>query len=158
MRKSAYSALFLILLFSSCSPYRHQWKLAAIKASCPDASYVKIYLPACNTFNGLEAEFMCSNGDMQLNLNIHTLQFPMDSDDGSHATVNVIINEDIFPYTANRLLGGQRIVMPQEACQQIIGALLEGNNVDITVGRYETTLLSEGFAKHYDELVAKSYP
>lgn len=158
MRKGAFYALFLIPLLSSCSPTCHQWKLAAIKANCPTASYVKAYLPACNTFNGLEAELMCSNGDMQLNLNILSLQFPCDPCDPEHSTVAVEFCGEKYTYVAERLLGGQRLVMPEEARQQIICTLLEGNDVDISVGRYESTLVSNGFSKHYDQLVEASYP
>jgi len=159
MRKSVHYTLFLILLsLASCSPPCHQWKLASIKAHCPAANYVKVYLPACNTFNGLEAEFMCSNGDMQLYLNSLTLQLPCDPCDPDHVNVNVTIGDDTFTYVADRLLGGQRLVMPEDAREQIICALLEGNDVDISIGRYETTLISQSFAKNYDQLVSISYP
>lgn len=152
VRKSTLYVLFLIVLFSSCSPYRQQWKLAAINACCPKASYVKLYFPTCNTFNGLEAEFLSSNGDLQLCLNIHTLQFPSDLECPDHTTVEVNIDDDPYIFTADRLLGGQRLVMPPEACQLIVCALLAGCTVCIKVGRYESTLLPEGFEKHYRRL------
>lgn len=151
--KNILRVFFLIILFYSCSPHYNAWKLSIIKADCPKASYAKIYLPASNTFNGLETEFVYSDGNLQLNLNIHSLQFPCDPTDSSITTVQITISENLYIYKANRLLGGQRLNLPFEACEQIMQALLTGIDVDIVVGRYETTLLANGFTVHYNSIL-----
>ena len=158
MRKRVFVALFLILVSSSCSSPCHQWKFAAIKADCPSATYVKVYLPECNAFNGLEAELVCNNCDMQFYLNAKTLLLPCSCNDQNHTELKIVVCENEYKFMAERLLGGQRLLLPEDARQLIICSLLEGNDVEVTVGRYQAMLISEGFAKTYDQLITEAFP
>lgn len=156
MRKRAICAIFLISFFSySCSPQCHQWKLAVIKADCPSASYVKVYLPACNTFNGLEAVLMSCNGNINLYLNAHTLLFPTIGCDECHSEIMMCIEEEKYQFTADRLQGGQCLLLPDDAMQLVVCSLLEKKCVEITVGRYQTILTHENFDKTYETLTCE---
>jgi len=159
MRKRASYALFLIIfLLTACCPPCHQWKLAAIKADCPTATYVKVYLPACSTFDGMETELMCNNGNLHLYLNAFSLQFPANADDCSQTDVKVVICDQEHRFLAERLQGGQRLLLSDDAQQLIICSLLEGNEVEIFAGRYKSKLVCEAFSKTYDQLIAASFP
>ena len=116
--------------------------------------YVKAYLPACNTFNGLEAVLMSCNGNMHLYLNAFTLLFPFNGTDEDHTDVLFTIEEEKYCFTADRLQGGQSLLLPDVAMQLVIDSLLECKGVEISVGRYNTTLTSENFDKPYAALVA----
>lgn len=151
MRKIAFYALFLITLIS-CSPYCHQWKLAVIKANCPYAIYTKAYLPTCNTFNGLEVTLISCNGSVRLYFNALTLMFPCIDGDESHTKVNLNIQGQPYSFIAERLEGGQSLLIPEEQMQLIVGALLEKQCVEIIVGRYQSTLIHTNFEKSYRQL------
>lgn len=148
MRKRSVLTLFLIaILVSSCSPQCHQWQFAVIKADCPSAQYVKIYLPPCNTFNGLEAVFMRYNGTTAFYLNVFTLLFPINEGDEEHTDVTFCIEESTYTFTAERLLGGQRLLLPDEATQLALETLIENKTIEVTVGRYQTTLIPDNFVR-----------
>ena len=153
MRNGALYALLLITtLIISCTPHCNQWKLAVIKADCPSATYAKAYLPACNTFSGLEAVLTSCNGSVEMHLNAFTLLFPYYDSDEEHSEVFVCIGTEKYSYVAGRLEGGQSLLLPEAAVQLITGALLESKCVDISVGRYQTTLIYQNFAKVYSSL------
>lgn len=155
MRKKGACFFFLIAFLTvSCSPPCYQWKLAIIKANCPPANYVKIYLPACNTFNGLEAALMSCNGSRRFYLYALTLLFPCNPGDEEHSEVSFSINEEGFQFSADRLQGGQCLLLPEEAMQLIVESLLEKKCVEINVGRYKTTLIPDNFHKVYETLLA----
>lgn len=150
MRKQFVCALVLItLLKTSCCPQYNHWKLAAIKADCPTASYVKVYLPPCNTFNGLEAVFMSCNGNMHLYFNALTLLFPCLCNDENHSEVVIIIKDESYRFIAERLQGGQRLLMPEESMLLITLCLLEKECVEVSIGRYHALLTHENFEKSY---------
>ncbi|MEI8365700.1 MAG: hypothetical protein WCF65_04695 [Parachlamydiaceae bacterium] len=158
MGKRLVYLLFLIsCLFVSCSPPCYQWKFAAIKADCPPATYVKGYLPACNTFSGIEAQLVCTNGTFVLYLDTCTLQFPSTSDCPTQTKVNISVNNHKYQILAERLEGGQRLILPDDTVQFIIYSLLQASCVEISVGRYQTTLVCEGFSKTYNQLVDASF-
>ena len=126
MRKKFVYTLFLIsTLCSSCFPQCHYWKLAVVKADCPSASYVKVYLPPCNTFSGLEIVFIACNRDIRLYCNTLTLLFPCLYNDEKHSEVFLTIEEEKYTFIAERLQGGQSLLMPEEAQLLIILSLLE---------------------------------
>lgn len=150
MRKSIAHVLFLILFFNlACCPSCDQWKLAVIKANCPPSTYIKVYLPACNTFNGLEAQFICCNDQADFYLNAITLLLPCYGSDPDHAEVSFLIGDQEYVFLAERLLGGQRLLLPEEAKELAIEQLLAGNDIHVSAGRYQTVLTCEGFAKVY---------
>lgn len=130
--------------------------MAVIKADCPSASYVKLYLPACNAFNGLEAALLSCNGSVHLYLYVLTLLFPP-SPDEDHCDVKITFNNETLIFTAERLQGGQSLLLPDEAMVLIMGALLDNTCVDIKVGRYETTLIPDNFQKTYSLLFPKAW-
>jgi hypothetical protein len=150
MRKSSTPTLFLIIfLVTSCSPQCNQWKLAVIKADCPPAKYARACLPACNTFNGMEAVLMSSNGTTHFYLNALTLLFPVYECDNAHTEIKIVIEEENYCFIVDRLQGGQRLLLPEEAKQLIVDALLEFKCVEISTGRYQTTLIYENFQNVY---------
>lgn len=158
MRKKVVYALFLITYFNtSCCPQYNHWKLAVIKADCPTASYAKVYLPTCNPFNGLEAVLMSCNGNARLYFNALTLLFPCACEDEKLSEVSISIEEENYLFMAERLQGGQCLLMPDEAMLLITHALLKKKNVEVIVGRYQTILTYENFEKTYNCLVKTGF-
>lgn len=152
MRKSGLPALFFITFcFSACSPHCHQWKLAIIKADCPPARYAKLYLPACSTFNGFDAVLIRANGCISFYLNALTLCFPNYGEDPDHTEVVFCIDDEVSTFIADKLQGGQSLLLPEEAMQLVVSAMLQQKCVDITIGRYQTTLIPDHFDTSYNK-------
>jgi len=153
MRKIAFCALFLILLFnSSCSPQCQQWKIAVIKSNCPCATYTKVYLPTNNAFNGIDAVFISCNGSVRLYFNALTFLFVPFDDNPECSQVTLKINDQAHTFIAERLEGGQSLLLSEESTQLIVEALLEQTSVDVTAGRYQTILIPDNFEKTYRAL------
>ena len=153
-KKSTVSAfLFALCCAVGCSPQCNHWKLAVIKADCPSAYYSKIYLPSCNTFNGLEAIILSCNGNKHLYLNAYTLLLPFNPNDEAHTDTLFSIEEKDYSFTAERLQGGQCLLLPDEAMELVIDSLLENKSIEITVGRYFCTLIPDNFDKVYADIV-----
>jgi hypothetical protein len=155
MRKIAFYVIFLVpLLFYSCSPHCHQWKLAAIKANCPCATYTKVYLPTCNPFNGLEAVFISYNGNIRLYFNALTMQFPYIANDEEHTEIYLKVDEQAYNFVAERLKGGQTLLIPEEYLQLILRALHEKHYVEVMIGRYQAKIGCDNFERCYRSLIS----
>ncbi len=151
IRKRAYLALFLAIIITSCnSTCVRQWELTTIDADCPATTYAKLSLQPCNYFNGLEAELLDCGGNVRLYLNARTLLFAASSD--GTITLQLHFDDYDLEYQADVLEGCQRVLAPSEAQQTIISALLNNRAVDITIGRYQTTLTPDNFTCSYFQL------
>lgn len=147
--------LFLLLL-ASCTPKQPQWKLTTIKAIYPCSTYAKARLAPCNPFYGIEAEILCNGDDTTFFLNALIMCFPPAETPDGKINVTLEIDENTFNFASERLEGGQRIMLPEEAKELIIASLLDGHLVTITVGRYQTTLILDNFENVYGKMLRLS--
>lgn len=90
---------------------------------------------------------MQCNGTTTFYLNAFTLLFPTNADDEEHTTVIFCIEETTQTFLAERLLGGQRLLLPDEAMQLTMETLQENKTIEITVGRYQATLIPDNFVR-----------
>lgn len=147
--------IFILFLtfFSSCSKPCLGWKLSTIHAVYPCSTYAKARLTPCNPFSELEAELLCNGKDTSFFLNALMLGFPPAETCEGKINVNVMIAEQSYEYASERLEGGQRIKLPEQAKQLIISTLLDGDSVIISIDRYQTVLIPDNFEKVYQELL-----
>jgi hypothetical protein len=68
-------------------------------------------------------------------------------------SVYILIEEEEEEFAAYRLKGGQRLLIPEEAREKIINALLTCKQVTLRVGRYKETLSPEGFNRSFARLI-----
>lgn len=101
----------------------------------------------------MEAEFLSIGGELRMFLNSLAILFPCDDNDPCRSIVKVSINDTELFYPAERLDGGQRLKIPQEATETIVAALCGGERVDLSVGRFQETLVPENFLKIYNEFL-----
>lgn len=87
------------------------------------------------------------NGTTAFYLNVFTLLFPINEGDEEHTDVTFCIEESTYTFTAERLLGGQRLLLPDEATQLALETLIENKTIEVTVGRYQTTLIPDNFVR-----------
>jgi hypothetical protein len=153
IRKRAFSVLFLFfLLFSCCSSAKRCWEVERIESYCPSKAFIKAYLSAPNTFDGLEAEILGSGEEFHFFLNAFTLQLPCEKDKPRQTKVLMATETEERVYFADRLEGGQRLRLPDEAFGWILSALNDNTEVEITVGRYTTTLVPDNFESIFAQM------
>jgi hypothetical protein len=95
---------------------------------------------------------LCPNGTLDVYLYSLTLLFPCNTDDPCTSNVTICVDDARHIFTAERLQGGQCLRLPEEARDLIICSLLEGKCPEITVGRYQATLIHDNFRKVFSQL------
>lgn len=151
-RKRALSCALSLVCLSSCSsPVRH-WEIEQTLTCNPCYNSGKVYFPPCDEIFGLELELARGPTDYRMYLNIFSRQFPSEDEEGNKTKVSVTIAEQPTDFLANRFQGGQRLLLPDEAVDQIINALIDNQTVTIAVGRYSSEIVSENFIAVFDEL------
>jgi len=146
---------FLISIFvSSCSSVgqRQGWVLE--KAITPYAIYdaSRIFLPVDDQFRGLEVVYVRGSQGVCMFINACSIPFPTDDTCPDKTDVVVEIADSFYVVRADRLKGGQRLLMPCDITENIVEALLVGCPVYITIGRYCGELIPDNFEKVYREL------
>lgn len=141
-----YISFLLFFINSSCtiSP-SPQWNVLTISSEEPCVDYSKSLFPSCNTFNGLEAEFLYNGNETTLFLNIQTMLFSPSALDENMATIFISIEDHLYEVLGEILQGGQRIRVPPEAKKIIIDALLDQCEVGLVIGRYQAKLIPNHF-------------
>lgn len=94
---------------------------------------------------------MSASGEVNFYLNVFTLQFA-EGDEEGNLKVKLSVGEQSQEFSAERLDGGQRLRLSEEAKEFLIEALLSETSVEVSVGRYRTTLIPNNFALLYSEL------
>ncbi len=144
------SALFIALI--SCSRPCQKWSIDKTVTRCPSFNSGKISLkPAC-LFGEIELEIAQGPCEQRMYLNVFALEFPSLPEDPAKAKV-IISFEDRESITYGfKLQGGQRLLLPDETAQEITAALLEGQSFCLKVGKYESTIIPNGFQRAFQEL------
>jgi hypothetical protein len=153
-----YAHLFLVFFLFSCSPACLKWKMTSIEANCPPVTYHRIHSKPCSPFNGLEADFVWNGAERHFYLNACTLLLPVDPDNCGYTTVNLTIEEQTYMFSALLFEGNQRAELPSEAQELVVCALLKGIPVDITIGRFQETLVTDNFPCLYNQIQHTNHP
>lgn len=83
---------------------------------------------------------------MRMYLNAYSQSFPYDESHPEIVQVTIQLpGESPLVIDAQRLAGGQRLLLPDEAAELIVYALLNGRGLDIFVGHYHAEIPSENF-------------
>lgn len=143
--KRAILALFFFL--TSCTTVCRQWELEEDVSCCEGYTSSKMYLRPEIVFNGLEVEMIYTEKASWMYLNIRCI--PLST---KEAEVFYTINDVSYSVKAPCLSGGQRIVMPQAAVDNITAALLENKTVQISVGRYHSEITPKEFCRHFKKM------
>lgn len=152
--KRAIVVLFLFLC--SCSKSFPEWEYGRVITSCPAYNSGRLLLRPENPFRGLELELSCGCSGLRMYVNAFSLAFP--KEEGCSSKTKILISSDQESYTvfADRLEGGQRLLLPPEAAQNIIRKLLACKTIFISAGRYKSEIVPRGFSEAYHKLVKNS--
>jgi len=150
--KGVLAALFLILL-SSCSSCCQVWHFENTLGTLPTYNSSRIYLcPGCET-NGLELELVRTTCGLNLYINVFGLEVPADCNDPETTQVYVSFREYSYTFPAFRFVGGQRLLIPADARDEIISWLMAGQSVYLRVGRYDGDIMPDKFGQVFERLL-----
>ena len=145
--------LTLFLFLCSCSKPCNNWEYKGMISSCPPVTYGKIYLSPKNHFRELELEFSRGCSGIKMYLNAFSVEFPQNGGGSSTTKVLIQAGQESYEVDADRLEGGQRLILPQGVSENIICRLLNQEQVCISAGKYKSEISPQGFSKVYDKLV-----
>jgi len=147
-KKGALVALFFFL--SGCSNECPSWRNENIQSSsCPSYSIKKVYFPTKNNLSGLELEIADSLTGLRMYLNSFSTILPAEEDDAHQTNVTYIVADQRYQAAAYRMEGGQRLLLPNDATEQILDALWDQQTVEFQVGRYKAVVDPDGFREAY---------
>jgi hypothetical protein len=101
----------------------------------------------------MEIEFVATSEGLRLYLSVFGLQIPPAIHDCGHSEVTIDFGEYSYPFLAQRLVGGQKLLIPVEVQNDIINALQNGQCVTITVDRYRTRIPPDQFLKLFQRMM-----
>lgn len=152
--------LFFLLtpfVLISCSRNNQQeWEFDRAVALDSAHASERLSLPAINSFQGLELELVRGITSTRMYLNAFSLPFPCDLEGKSE--VSLFIEEQEYLFKAECFQGRQRLLLPQEITALIITALMNDSSIQISVGRYQATIISTRFAEFYRYFEAPGSP
>jgi|694.fasta_scaffold01000_17 hypothetical protein len=148
LKKRAYIALFFF--FVSCQTYPH-WELRKTSTDRPYYNSSRIYFSDENA-RGLELELDYGVLGLQMYVNVFSLEVPSLPDDPTLANVNVEIDGEQRVFIAHLFLGGQRLLLPDEARDLILETLLSGAPVTLSTGRYRSIIPPANIQTLYKKL------
>lgn len=153
LRKKGIYALFLLILFSSCSPSCRNWLQEDATAAYPCYPMGKLYLPPQSQYCGIELEFVRGSDGLRTYINVFSVPIPEDACNPGKAVLCILVDEEPHPVFVDILEGGQRCLLPPEAASIILTALSQGCSVQLKISRYSETLISDNFIPLYCELM-----
>lgn len=131
--------LFFSLLFSCCTCSPARWYLDK-----PCRNSGRVYYPAKSSEIAIEIIRSCGSDWCYVNNSTFGFQ--------SSPPILITIKGECFTFQGECLEGFQRVLLPTQATQLLIKALIDGHSVGLTVGDYQTTLEPWYFSEHYSRL------
>jgi hypothetical protein len=153
--KGASNALFFCLLFSSCTSPFPQWEYEETATCQPCYRSGRVSLPPKDPLGGLEVEFVRTPSVLRAYLNIYAIQVTSDPQHPGKAEVKLVIEDLSENVYADILQGGQRLLLPADATEKIVNALLQDKSIDLSVGRYHSTVDPHNFVGLYNKLCSR---
>ncbi|MBA3957624.1 MAG: hypothetical protein H0X51_04410 [Parachlamydiaceae bacterium] len=96
---------------------------------------------------------MRSSSGLRMYAIICSLPPPCLMEDETRCAVTVSVEDECHETYAERLSGGQKLLFPPNTMQFIIEALSDGKLVELSIGRYNATIVSTCFVKLYQEIL-----
>lgn len=73
-------------------------------------------------------------------INTRSLAFPSHPDEPDKTTITVTTADETFSVVADRLQGGQRLLVPPDATNMILGMLQNRQPLTLSAGKYHSEL------------------
>ena len=143
----------LFLFLSSCSKNCQEWEYGEVVTCYHAYDSGRLILRPENPFSGLELELSRGCSGLRMYVNAFSLAFAKEGACCSKTRINISSGQESYTVFADRLEGGQRLLLPPEATNDIIGKLLACQSVCLSTGRYKSEITPRGFAASYQKLM-----
>jgi hypothetical protein len=141
----AFAALFLFLCFACARPYQ-QWECEKIQAHYPCSDSAKISWWTVNPCQGIDVHIIFTTCEMFLYFDTHIFEFPFIESNPLKTEVHILADDHgEYGFIADRLEGGQRLVLPAEAGSLLLDLLSAGSSFTISIENYSETILPTHF-------------
>lgn len=137
------------LLAVSCQSSPPSWKVSETKSRHPSYQACSISQKPDNPYRGMELEFVRTSSRTHAYLNVFSLTFPSDRLDENKTKVVIKIEDEEQIFLAHRLEGGQRLLLPEDARDLLVQALLENKPVAMIAGRFDVKISPGNFSKKH---------
>jgi hypothetical protein len=145
-------SLLLPLLLLSCSKQSH-WAFDQVHSDKKEFRSTKLTYCSRDPIYGIDLEFLNTEEHLRAYFNIHSIPIPPHKGDPKTTLLTMEIKGETLQWTAYRLAGGQRFLLPEEATAALISALKNRNEVLVTLTGYRTLFRPEDFASQFEKLL-----
>lgn len=140
--------LFFLFLSCQCQPL---WIFEKTVTCRSDFNSGVLFYPAEDPITNLELEITQTGSGLYAYINVFACPILSTTQD-HQVEVSVTINSEENCFLADILTGGQRLLLPDDARDLIIGALLDGMAVDVRAGPYRQNVSPDGFRGGFCQL------
>jgi len=152
LKKRAFLVLFPLL--SSCNCFLGScWQEENVCGTPSTFSSARIFLPAANEYSGLELEFVHLSDGLRMYINVFGLEIPPEETDSASSRVYISFRDHSYTFSAARLLGGQRLLIPRQVQEEILCYLQENQPVFIQVDRYKADIYPDKFLEVFRRMI-----
>ncbi len=144
-----HSLLFLCLL-TACGK-QGQWSQENIHSHCDAFTFCKVRARSTDPVRGLDIEFVRFAEGTKAYLIIHSTPIPCTCCPSDKAPLHIQVERDDFVFHAERLEGGQRFLLTEEASALLIHTFLAGKDALITLPGYRSFIQGEGFSRYFEK-------
>ncbi|NGX42553.1 MAG: hypothetical protein K940chlam7_00833 [Chlamydiae bacterium] len=145
--------LALFFFLSSCSQKCTDWQYQETVTCCHYYNSGRLIHFPQNHFRGVSLEISRGHTGLRAYVNVYSLSLPKEDEDPTKTMVTISSEDGSFDVIAERLEGGQRLLLPLDATNAIIKSLLECKTVCISTGRFKSEISPYGFSKYYHQLM-----
>lgn len=148
----AIRSLFFFLCLTSCSSNKPLWEVSETKTRHTSHQAFRVSQKPDNIFRGMEIEFVRTSSGLRSYLNVHSLKFTEHRFNHKKTEIVVISEDDEKKFLADRLEGGQRLLLSADAQDFLLNQLSKNQTVKIVSGRFDVEILPDEFPSHLTKL------
>jgi hypothetical protein len=147
-----FTALLLFCVLFSCNRQSH-WALDQIHSEKKEFCSTKLTYYSRDPIHGIDVEFLKTKEHLNVYLNIHSIPITPCKEDPKHVLLTLKIEGETQHYSAYRLSGGQRFLLPSDIAELLIETLSNGKEVALALTGYHALLKPEDFPSKYGKLL-----
>lgn len=147
----AFLALSFFFLLVSCSAPSREWEFIYRRNHPIRFSSGKLLLSS-DMSNNLDLEIVKGFRGMKMYINVHSLSIPTNPENPDKVIVLATWDGTVMEIEADRLRGGQRLLLSTDAANKIIALLENNQTITLSVGRYHGEIVPTGFSENYQKL------
>ncbi|MCC5832477.1 MAG: hypothetical protein JJU12_05470 [Chlamydiales bacterium] len=140
--------LIIILVLTACNSHK-EWTYSEVVSAAPELNSKQLRYRIKDEITGIEVELLEGAFGRFAYLNVCARQIPSLPGDACRSIVVFVIDDEKLSFQAERMLGGQKLLLPDEAIKKLIDSLDNNRSVSIYLDGFQTELKPSNFHKVY---------